>query len=164
MSFQLVEMALCHFIDSVLDPYWSQLAKFWPYEKIDFTKRHQQELFNAYNMEPGSKLLIDKQDHITFFNTGWDDLKGHFEHLRMLCYGLANAFINTTSVESNFSILKWEKMTFDSQWWTWCWRASFGPSNAVLWWEFLLQLGSMMALGPNRTSNWDFYNLRHKIY
>ncbi len=36
MPFQLVEMALCDFIDSVLDPYQSQLAKFWPDEKIDF--------------------------------------------------------------------------------------------------------------------------------
>ncbi len=41
MSFQLVEMAPCDFIDSVLDPYRSQLAKFWPDEKIDFIERHQ---------------------------------------------------------------------------------------------------------------------------
>jgi hypothetical protein len=31
-----------------------------------------------------------------------------------------------------------------------------------LWWEFLFRLGSMMALGPNRTSNYYFYNLRHE--
>jgi hypothetical protein len=43
---------------------------------------------------------------------GWDDLKGHFEHLQMFCGGLANAFTNTTSVESDFSILKWEKDDF----------------------------------------------------
>ncbi|CAK9238270.1 unnamed protein product [Sphagnum troendelagicum] len=112
MPFQLVEMAPCDFIDSVLDPYRSQLAKFWPDEKIDLIERHQQELFNAYKREPGSKLLIDKQDHTTFFNTGWDDLKGRFEHLRMFCGGLANAFANITSVESDFSILKWEKDDF----------------------------------------------------
>ncbi len=55
-------MALCDFIDSVFDPYRSQLTKFWPDEKIDLIERHQQELFNAYKREPGSKLLIDKQD------------------------------------------------------------------------------------------------------
>jgi len=60
MPFQLVEMAPCDFIDSVLDPYRSQLAKFWHDEKIDLIKRHQQELFNAYKKEPGSRLLIDK--------------------------------------------------------------------------------------------------------
>jgi hypothetical protein len=43
---------------------------------------------------------------------GWDDLKGCFEHLRMFYSGLANAFTNTTSVESYFSILKWEKDDF----------------------------------------------------
>ncbi len=112
MSFQLVEMAPCDFIDSVLDPYRSQLAKFWPDEKIDFIEQHQQELFNAYKREPASKLLIDKQDHTTFFNTRWDDLKGRFEHLRMFYGRLANAFTNTTSVELDFSTLKWEKDDF----------------------------------------------------
>ncbi len=81
ISFQLVEMALCDFINSVLDPYRSQLAKFWPDEQIDLIEQHQQELFNAYKREPGSKLFIDKQDHTTFFNMGWNDLKGRFEHL-----------------------------------------------------------------------------------
>jgi hypothetical protein len=112
MLFQLVEMAPCNFIDSVFDPYRSQLAKFWLNEKINLIERHQQELFNAYKKEPGSKPLIDKQDHTTFFNTGWDDMKGRFEHLRMFCGGLANAFANTTSVELDFSILKWEKYDF----------------------------------------------------
>jgi hypothetical protein len=112
MSFKLVEMAPCDFIDSILDPYGSQLAKFWPDEKIDLIERHQQELFYAYKREPNSKLLIDKQDHTTLFNTGWDDLKGHFEHLRMFCDGLANALANTTSVELDFSILKWEEYDF----------------------------------------------------
>ena len=115
MPFQLVEMAPCDFINSVLDLYRSQLAKFWPDEKIDLTEQHQQELFDAYKRKPGSKLLIGKQDHTTFFNTGWDDLKGCFEHLRMFRGGLVNAFANTTSVELDFSILKWETMTFDSQ-------------------------------------------------
>jgi hypothetical protein len=112
VPFQLVEMAPCDFINSVLDPYRSQLAKFWLDEKIDLIEQHQQKLFNAYKREPSSKLLIDRQDHTTFFNTGWDVLKGRFEHLRMFCSGLANAFANITSVESDFSILKWEKDDF----------------------------------------------------
>ena len=76
MMFQLVKMAPCDFIDSVFDPYRSQLAKFWPDEKIVLIERHQHKLFNAYKREPGSKLLVDKHDHTTFFNTGWDDMKG----------------------------------------------------------------------------------------
>ena len=112
MPFQLVEMAPCDFFDLVLNPYRSQLAKFWPDEKTNLIERHHQELFNAYKREPGSKLLIDKHDHTTFFITGWDDLKGRFEHLRMLYSGLANVFANTTCVDSDSSILRWEKDDF----------------------------------------------------
>ena len=79
MPFQLVGMAPCDFIYSVLNPYQSQLAKFWSDEKINLIERHQQELLNAYKREPGSKLLFDEQDHASFFNMGWDDLKGRFE-------------------------------------------------------------------------------------
>ncbi len=39
-------------------------------------------------------------------------MKGRFEHLRMFCGGLANVFANTTSVELDFSILKWGKYDF----------------------------------------------------
>jgi hypothetical protein len=112
MPFQLVEMAPCNLIDLVFDPYRSQLAKFWPNEKIDLVERHQHELFNVYRKEPSSKFFIDKQNHTTFFNIRWDDLKGHFEHLQMFCGGLTSAFANTISIESDFSILKWEKNDF----------------------------------------------------
>jgi hypothetical protein len=47
-----------------------------------------------------------------FFNTGWDNLKGRFQHLRMFYGGLASAFAKRTSVESDFNILKWEKDDF----------------------------------------------------
>jgi hypothetical protein len=39
-------------------------------------------------------------------------MKGRFKHLRMFCGGLANTFGNTTSVELDFNILKWEKNDF----------------------------------------------------
>jgi hypothetical protein len=39
-------------------------------------------------------------------------MKGRFEHLRMFCGGLANAFANTTSIESDFNIMKWGKNDF----------------------------------------------------
>jgi flagellar biosynthesis protein FliQ len=41
MSFHLVEMAPCNFINLVLNPYRSQLAKFWPDENIDLIEQHQ---------------------------------------------------------------------------------------------------------------------------
>ena len=69
----------------------------------------------TYKRELSSKFPIDMQDHTTFFNTGWDDLKGCFEHLQMFCGGLANAFANTTSVNRILAFSNGRKMTFDSQ-------------------------------------------------
>jgi hypothetical protein len=51
---------------------------------------------------------IDQHDIRTFFIDAWDDAPGCFEALRSFCGGLASAFANTTSVESDFCILKWE--------------------------------------------------------
>ncbi|CAM6060495.1 unnamed protein product [Sphagnum tenellum] len=153
MPFQLVEMAPCDFINLVLDPYRSQLAKFWPDEKIDLIERHQQELFNAYKRELGSKLLIDKQDHTTFFNTRWDDLKGRFEHLRMFCDGLANAFANITSVESDFSILKWEKDDFRQSMMNLTLEGIFQAKQRRVVMGIPVSTGFDDAVGPNRTSN-----------
>ena len=48
-------------------------------------------------------------DHTTMFNAGWDVMKGQFKQFRAFCGGLASAFANMTSVESDFSVLKWEK-------------------------------------------------------
>jgi hypothetical protein len=49
--------------------------------------------------------IIDKHDHTTTFNDAWDCASGRFKRLHG---GLAIVLANTTSVESDFSILKWE--------------------------------------------------------
>ena len=41
MPFQLIEMAPWDFIDLVLNSYQSELAKFWPDEKIDLIEQHK---------------------------------------------------------------------------------------------------------------------------
>ena len=51
---------------------------------------------------------IDQHEIRTFFNDAWDVAPGCFKSLRSLCRGLASAFANTTTVESDFSILEWE--------------------------------------------------------
>ena len=43
------------------------------------------------------------------FKAGWAIVDGKFSMLRDLCGGIATAFANTVSVESDFSILGWEK-------------------------------------------------------
>ena len=55
------------------------------------------------------KDIIDLHDHKTMFNDAWDSIKGRYNFLRCFSAGLATSFANTTSVESDFSILKWSK-------------------------------------------------------
>jgi len=52
--------------------------------------------------------IIDKHNDMTTFNDVWDCVLGRFEHLRTFCDRLATVLANTTSVESDFSVLKWE--------------------------------------------------------
>ena len=63
----------------------------------------------AYAREPSIKEVLDAHDHKTFFNDAWDSVNTRFVTLRQFCGGLASMFPNTTSVESDFSMVKWEK-------------------------------------------------------
>jgi hypothetical protein len=97
------------FINEVVDQYHEHLAKHWSADLIDKAKSEHHELFAIYACEPDMKVTLDKYDEKTFFNEAWDCLKRRFMQLRQLCGGLATTFSNTMSVESDFSIVKWEK-------------------------------------------------------
>ncbi len=45
---------------------------------------------------------------MTMLSDAWDCVLGRFEHVRSFCGGLAIVLANTTSVESDFSVLKSE--------------------------------------------------------
>ncbi len=66
------------------------------------------ELLKLYNADTILRNIVDKHDHTTTFNDAWDCAPGRFEWLRSFCGGLAIVLANTTSIESDFSILKWE--------------------------------------------------------
>jgi hypothetical protein len=54
------------------------------------------------------RVAIDRHTIETSFDDAWDCAPVRFGHLQSFCGGLATVFTNTTSVESDFSILKWE--------------------------------------------------------
>ena len=113
MPRELVHLKPCDFIDNVLEKYQAQLVKSWPIEEIDCIEKDQQAFYNAYQREPHTQIIINNQNHTTFFNEGWDALGAdRFGALRMFCGGLGSDFANTASVESDFNILKWEKDDF----------------------------------------------------
>jgi hypothetical protein len=105
---QLVKLRHSAFIRDVLKPYREQINKFWSVESVDEIEADHRLLLKLYAEDERLCLAIDRQDVTTLFNDAWDVLKGRVNSLRSFCGGLASAFANTTSVESDFSILKWE--------------------------------------------------------
>ncbi len=75
---------------------------------MEQVEAEHRELLQLYNFDTILRDIIDKHDHTTTFNDAWDCAPGRFEHLRLFCDELATVLANTTSVESDFSILKWE--------------------------------------------------------
>ncbi len=109
MPTYLVKMRPNVFINEVVDQYHEHLAKHWSVDLIDKVESEHRELLVVYAREPDVKVALDMHDEKTLFKEAWDCLKGRFMQLRQLCGGLATTFPNTTSIESDFSIIKWEK-------------------------------------------------------
>jgi hypothetical protein len=106
---ELVKVALRHFISDVLNIYRPCLDRFWSEKEIDKIEDEQCDLIKRYNNDQHIEQIINSYKHKVSFNEAWDKIDVPFNRLRQFCDGLATAFPNTTSVESDFSILKWEK-------------------------------------------------------
>ncbi|KAH9263831.1 hypothetical protein BASA83_012759 [Batrachochytrium salamandrivorans] len=109
MPADLIKLRFALFIKNILDPYRNHVAKHWIQGMIDLIEIQHRELIVVYGREPDVKATLDSHDEKTYFNDAWDCLRGRFLHLRQFCGGLATVFPNTTSVESDFSIVTWEK-------------------------------------------------------
>jgi hypothetical protein len=92
----------------VLDAYREHLAKFWSPQNINQIEADHCALLKAYNTDNVLRAAIDSHSVVTTFNDTWGCALSQYEHLRTFCNGLAIVFANMTSVESDFSILKWE--------------------------------------------------------
>ncbi len=105
----LVKLRIDMFIRAVLDPFHAHISKFWLVEKIDLIEGEYCDLLKVYNSYSILKATINKQDHHASFNPRWDILlTSWFDSLHAFVGGLATVFANTTSIKSNFSIVKWE--------------------------------------------------------
>ena len=65
-------------------------------------------VITLYKNEEILREEIDAQIAFTDLYTAWDSVTDRFCRQRSFCGGLASVFANTTSVEADFSILKWE--------------------------------------------------------
>jgi hypothetical protein len=106
---ELVKVVPRQFISDVLNFYWPHLDRFWSEEEIDEIEAEQRDLIRWYNNDQHIEQIIDSYKHTLSFNEAWDKINVPFNWLRQFYGGLGMAFPNTTSIESDFSILKWEK-------------------------------------------------------
>jgi hypothetical protein len=109
MPAQLVKLWTGQFISTVLDRYREQIGKFSAQENIEQIEFDHKQLLIAYSPEPKVKEAFDSHDRKTMLNQSWDCVQRQFTRLRSFNGGLVTAFANTTSVERDFSFLKWEK-------------------------------------------------------
>ena len=103
---QLVKLCPSMFIRNVLEPYRPHIEKFWSEELVDKIEDDHRLLLRMYTEDVNARAVIDQQDMFTLFNDAWGFAPDLFVSLRSFCGGLASAFANTTSIESDFSILK----------------------------------------------------------
>ena len=62
----------------------------------------------AYREGTVFKAAVDASARFMDFPRCWDFTSGQITYLRRFCGGLATAFLNTATVESDFSVLGWE--------------------------------------------------------
>jgi hypothetical protein len=99
---QLVKLRGREFADSILQ----QKDRLSVLQKMEHIERDFESLRNAYDREPSLKQALDQCSSTTTFDQGWSFVQNRFEHLNEFCGGLATAFPGTSSVESDFSIVK----------------------------------------------------------
>jgi hypothetical protein len=69
-------------------------------------------LFHAYRTEQVLKQSINALSNQSTFKDGWSLLGRRFPNLMEFCGVIATLFPWTSTVESDFSILRWEKDAF----------------------------------------------------
>jgi len=108
MPAQLVHLHSKDFIHNILDPHCAHLSRFWSPNEIKDVEQDHMKLVKDYGIEIELKQNIDAQDHTTMFNCTLDSMRGRYQALRYFSSCLVMSFANTTLIELNFSILKWE--------------------------------------------------------
>ena len=76
---------------------------------MDYIKANFRDLKNAYRNEEPFRNALYGCTYQTPFSKAWKLISDRFKKLEMFCGGLASTFPGTSSVESEFFILKWEK-------------------------------------------------------
>ena len=105
---QLVQLCGAAFT-AIIVKHLPQLKHSWGMNQIADLETEFRELCLKYQSNPVFTKAIDACDSNTSFQQAWSIVEGQFDVIRNFCGGIATVFANTATVESDFSILGWEK-------------------------------------------------------
>jgi hypothetical protein len=97
---------------SIISPHLNHLREFWTDEDINNLSLQHSDLLFTYRYESILQKALESCDDLTSFEDGWKIISTgtrRFDLLRDFCGGIASMFPNTGIIESDFSILGWEK-------------------------------------------------------
>ena len=78
-------------------------------QELDGLEDEYRELVSMYRKNQTIKEALDGCTLMTSFEGGWGILGTRFPKLKRLCGGFASVFPGTSTVESDFSVIGWEK-------------------------------------------------------
>jgi hypothetical protein len=81
---------------------------------IDASEAEHRSLRDRYLRDPLLKDMLDSMKDTIGYHDAWVSLRSQFPKLREFSSGLATIYPGTTRVESEFSILRWEKDEYRS--------------------------------------------------
>jgi hypothetical protein len=108
---ELVELSAADFIRKIRQHAF-QLEHCYSLAQIDLIVDEHKALIHAHICEPMLKDDIDSLSNSSSFKDGWSLLGARFPNLMEYCDVVATLFPGTSTIESNFLILRWEKDLF----------------------------------------------------
>ncbi len=108
---ELVELSTADFIRKIQQHVF-RLDHCYSSTQIDLVADEHKALIHAHRCEPVLKDGIDSLSSSSSFKDGWSLLGAWFPNLMEYCGVVATLFPGTSTVESNFSIMRWEKDLF----------------------------------------------------
>ena len=105
---QLVRVLPRHFC-TYLQRHRQRLEHTFSAEKIEQIGRQHKTLCDSYNRQPDVKNSIDSFDDASSFHDAWIGFHNAYPLLQRFAGGLATIFPGTSTVESDFSVVKYEK-------------------------------------------------------
>jgi hypothetical protein len=107
----LVKISAAEFLRKALKQV-ARLEHHYCTDHINVIADQHKALLRAYRVEPVLRSGIDASNGRTSFDCAWTTLIARFPDLAEFCGGNATVFPGTATVESDFSVLRWEKDAF----------------------------------------------------